>query len=107
MLAGIFFIAAAVAAIIGLALEGPALNESRYIVAASGDDARVILGAFFEVILAISVIGTAVTLFPTVKRQSEGIALAYVAPSGSLSKDSKPHLSRLKTRPGSTLADAR
>jgi len=99
VLAGIFFIAAA-AAIIGLALEGPALNESR-------DDARVILGAFFEVILAISVIGTAVTLFPTVKRQSEGIALAYVAPSGSLSKDSKPHLSRLKTRPGSTLADAR
>jgi hypothetical protein len=31
------------------------------------------------VILAISVIGTAVTLFPIVKRQSEGIALGYVA----------------------------
>lgn len=30
-------------------------------------------------ILAISVIGTAVTLFPIVKRQSEGIALGYVA----------------------------
>lgn len=36
-------------------------------------------GAFSEVILAISVIGTAVTLFPIVKRQSEGIALGYVA----------------------------
>jgi Domain of unknown function (DUF4386) len=31
------------------------------------------------VLLAISVIGTAVTLFPIVKRQSEGIALGYVA----------------------------
>lgn len=32
-----------------------------------------------EVILAISVIGTAVTLFPIVKRQNEGMALGYVA----------------------------
>ena len=79
VLAGVFFIVAAVAAIIGLALEGPVLNDPRYIVAASGDDSRVILGGFFEVILAVSVIGTAVTLFPIVKRQSEGIALGYVA----------------------------
>jgi len=79
VLAGVFFIVAAVAAIVGLALEGSVLNESHYIVAASADDTRVILGAFFEIILAISVIGTAVTLFPIVKRQSEGIALGYVA----------------------------
>ena len=79
VVAGVFFIVAAVAAIIGLALEGPVLSDPRYIVGGSGDDARVILGAFFEVILAISVIGTAVTLFPIVRRQNEGIALGYVA----------------------------
>jgi len=79
VVAGVFFIVAAVAAVIGLALEGPVLNDPRYIVAATGDDTRVILGAFFEVILAISVIGTAVTLFPIVKKQNEGIALGYVA----------------------------
>ena len=79
VVAGVFFIVAAVAAIIGLALEGPVLNDSRYIVAGSGADARVILGAFFEVLLAISVIGTAVTLFPIVRRQNESIALGYVA----------------------------
>lgn len=79
VVAGVFFIVAAVAAIIGLALEGPVLNDPRYIVAGTGDDTRVILGAFFEVILAISVVGTAVTLFPIVKRQNEGIALGYVA----------------------------
>jgi uncharacterized protein DUF4386 len=37
------------------------------------------LGAFFEVILAIANIGTAVTLFPILKRQNEGVALGYVA----------------------------
>jgi len=78
VVAGVFFIVAAAAAIIGLALEGPVLNDPRYIVG-SGDDTRVILGAFFEVITVISVIGTSVTLFPIVKRQSEGIALGYVA----------------------------
>jgi hypothetical protein len=76
--AGVFFIVAAVAAILGLVLYDPVLNQPNYIVTA-GDDTRVLLGAFFEVILAISVIGTAVTLFPIVKRQSEGIALGYVA----------------------------
>ena len=79
IVAGVFFIVAAVAAIVGLALEGPVLNDPRYIVGGSGDDTRVIVGAFFEVILVISVIGTAVTLFPIVKRQNEGIALGYVA----------------------------
>ena len=79
VVAGVFFIVAAVAAIIGLALYGPVLNDPDFIVRGSANDARVFLGAFFEVIVAIAVIGTAVTLFPIVKRQNEGIALGYVA----------------------------
>jgi hypothetical protein len=78
VIAGVFFIVAAIAAIIGLVLYGPVLNHPEYIVG-SGADTRVFLGAFAEVILAISVIGTAVTLFPIVKRQNEGVALGYVA----------------------------
>jgi hypothetical protein len=78
-LAGAFFIIAAAAALAGLALYGPVLSDPRYIVTASGGDIRVLLGAFCEVILAVSVIGTAVTLFPVVRRQNEGIALGYVA----------------------------
>ena len=77
--AGVFFIVAAVAAIVGLALYGPVLNDANYIVRVPGDDTRVVWGAFFEVIVAIAVIGTAVTLFPIVRRQNEGIALGYVA----------------------------
>ena len=79
VVAGVFFIVAAVAAIVGLALYGPVLNDPNYIVKGSGNDTRVFLGAFFEVIVAIAVIGTAVTLFPIVKRQNESIALGYVA----------------------------
>jgi len=78
VVAGVFFIVAAVAAVAGLVLYDPVLDNSHYITG-SGHDTRVLWGAFFEVILAISVIGTAVTLFPIVKRQHEGIALGYVA----------------------------
>lgn len=53
------------------------LHDPRYIVTGSGD-AGVSLGAFLEVITAIAVIGTAVTLYPIVRRQHEGIALGYV-----------------------------
>jgi len=77
VLAGVFFIVAAIAAIGGLVLYDPVLNRPDYIVS-SGDDTRVFLGAFFELILAIAVIGTAVTLFPIVKRQNEAVALGYV-----------------------------
>ena len=54
------------------------LNDPDYVVGA-GADTIVRLGAFLEVIIAIAIIGTAVTLFPIVKRQNEGFALGYVA----------------------------
>jgi hypothetical protein len=37
------------------------------------------LGAFLEIILAISGIGTAIVLFPILRRQSESVSLGYVA----------------------------
>ena len=44
-----------------------------------GGDFRVQLGALLEVITVIANIGTAVVLFPILKRQNEGVALGYVA----------------------------
>jgi hypothetical protein len=58
------------------ALRGPSPN---YIVGGAGADTRVSLGALLEVITAIANIGTAVALFPLLKRQNEGVALGYVA----------------------------
>ena len=75
--AGVFYLVTHVTSIGALALYGPVLNNPDYIVGA-GPDTRVLLGALFEVILALAIVGTAVTLFPVVKRQNEGIALGYV-----------------------------
>lgn len=59
-------------------LYGPVLNDSRYVLGA-GADTRIFVGAFLEILLAISNIGTAVAIFPVVKRQNEALALGYVA----------------------------
>jgi hypothetical protein len=53
------------------------LNNTHYVLGAGGD-MRVFLGALLELAVIIANIGTAVVLFPIVKRQNEGVALAYV-----------------------------
>jgi hypothetical protein len=55
----------------------PVLDDPRYIVGA-GADTSVSLGAFLELLLIIANIGTAVVLFPILKRQNEILALGYV-----------------------------
>lgn len=76
--AGAFFILAAAAAVVGLALYGSLLHDARYVIDGSADT-QVRLGALMEVIVVIAVVGTAVTLYPIVRRQNEGVAIAYVA----------------------------
>ena len=75
--AGVFFLVAAVAAIAGLALYQPALSDPGYLLGA-GADAQVLLGGWLEVLLAASCIGTAVSLYPVVRRHGESLALGYV-----------------------------
>jgi hypothetical protein len=60
-----------------LFLYAPVLDDPRYIVGA-GADMRVSMGAFLEMILIIANIGTAVVLFPILRRQNEILALGYV-----------------------------
>jgi hypothetical protein len=79
LVTGVFFIITIIPApIAAFILYAPVLNDPDYIVGA-GADTIVKLGAFLEVIIAIAIIGTAVTVFPIVKRQNEGFALGYVA----------------------------
>jgi hypothetical protein len=76
--AGVLFIITFVTSIpAALVLYAPVLDHANYIVGA-GADARVALGAFLELLLIIANIGTAVVLFPILKRQNEGLALGYV-----------------------------
>jgi hypothetical protein len=61
-----------------LALYGPVMNHRDWIIS-SGSHTGVLVGGFLEVIVALAGIGTAVTLYPVVKRQNEGSALGFVA----------------------------
>ena len=61
----------------GLILYNPVLDNARYITGA-GADTRIALGAFLEMVLIVANIGTAVALFPILKRQNEALSLGYV-----------------------------
>jgi Domain of unknown function (DUF4386) len=75
---GVLFALTIVTSIAGLLLYDPVLNEADYILG-DGADTRVQLGALCEIFLAITNIGTAVVIWPIVRRQSETLALSYVA----------------------------
>jgi Domain of unknown function (DUF4386) len=59
-----------------LALYGP-VHDRNYIVG-PGPDTAVIVGGILETIVALAGIGTAVALYPVVKRQNEAVALGFV-----------------------------
>jgi hypothetical protein len=60
-----------------LAIYSP-VKSSNYILGA-GPDTSAIIGGILEIIVALAGIGTAVVLFPVLKKQNEGAALGLVA----------------------------
>lgn len=78
ILAGVFFLLTEIGAIVGRLLYAPVLNAPDYVLG-TGRDSTVAVGVMFEVVLAIAVVGTAVVLYPVLRRQSPALALAYVA----------------------------
>jgi hypothetical protein len=60
-----------------LFLLGPVLDNPNYIVS-SGADTQVIWGLLLDVITGLAGVGSAVALFPVVRRQSEAAALGFV-----------------------------
>ncbi len=54
-----------------------AVRDQNYIVG-PGPDTGAIISCILELIVALACIGTAVTLFPALKRQNEGLALGFI-----------------------------
>jgi Domain of unknown function (DUF4386) len=75
LFAGIFYLLTFVS-IPTLGLYG-SVRGPNYILG-PGPDTPVMLGAILEMIVALAGIGTAVTLYPVIKRQSEGRALGFI-----------------------------
>jgi hypothetical protein len=76
LVAGVFYLITFIS-IPTLALYGPVKNHRDWILSSGGHTA-VLVGGFLEVIVALAGIGTAVTLYPVLKRQNEGAALGFV-----------------------------
>ena len=74
---GVLFLITFATSIAALLLYDPVLDGTGFITG-TGSETSVLLGAFLEVLLIIANIGTAVVLFPILKRQSETLALGYV-----------------------------
>lgn len=53
------------------------VHEPNYIIG-PGPDTSVIIGGILEIIVALTSIGTAVALYPVLKKQNEGIAMGFV-----------------------------
>src|ERR687891_1989801 len=76
---GVLFLITYATSIAALVLFQPVLDDPAGYIAGAGADNRILLGAFLELVLIIANIGTALALFPILKRQNEGLALGYVA----------------------------
>ena len=77
LVAGVFYLITFAASIPAVFLLGPVLNHADYIVG-SGADTRVLWGCVLDLVNALACIGTAVALFPVLRRQNEAVALGFV-----------------------------
>jgi hypothetical protein len=76
--AGVLFLITFATSIPALWLFQPVLDDPAGYIAGGGDDNRIFLGALLELLLIIANVGTAVVLYPILKRQSDMLALGYV-----------------------------
>jgi hypothetical protein len=75
--AGIFYLLTFAASFPALFLIGPVLHDHNYILGA-GQDTRVLWGCLLDFVNALAGIGSAVALFPVMKRYKESLALGFV-----------------------------
>jgi hypothetical protein len=75
---GILYIVAAATSIIAIIFYQSVLSEQWYLSAVNGLETKVLLGVLNDVLLVGAAIGTAVMLFPYLRRWNEHIALGYL-----------------------------
>jgi hypothetical protein len=75
---GVLFILTFITSIAALGLFQPVLDDPVGYITGGGKDNQIYLGAFLELLLVISNVGTAVVLYPIARRQNEALAMGYV-----------------------------
>jgi hypothetical protein len=75
---GVLYLITFVTSIPALVLYQPVLDHPVGYIAGAGHDKQILFAALLELLLIIANIGTAVVIFPIVRRQNEELALGYV-----------------------------
>lgn len=75
---GVLYLITFVTSIPALWLYQPVLDDPAGYIAGAGHDNRIFLAAFLELLLIIANIGTAVVVYPLLKRVNEMCAIGYV-----------------------------
>ncbi|MGZ6546357.1 MAG: DUF4386 domain-containing protein, partial [Actinomycetota bacterium] len=76
--AGVLFIIATVANVAGTSLSRSLLDDPAYLTVVSAHQTRIAAGALLELVAAGASVGIAISLYPVLRRQGEGLALASV-----------------------------
>jgi hypothetical protein len=76
---GVLFLVTFLTSIPALGLYQPVLDDPAAYIAGGGKDNQIYLGVLLELLLIIANVGTAVVVFPILRRQNEVLALGYVA----------------------------
>lgn len=75
---GVLFIITFLTSIPALALYQPVLDDPAGYIAGGGEDNKIYLGVLLELLLIIANVGTAVVVYPILRRQNEILSLGYV-----------------------------
>jgi uncharacterized protein DUF4386 len=75
---GVLFLITFATSIPALALYQPVLDNPAAYIAGGGHDNKIYLGALLELLLIIANVGTAVVVYPILRRQDEILSIGYV-----------------------------
>lgn len=75
---GIFYLAATVTSVVALKLYEPILYHPNYLIHGTENKNQIILGAFLELCTVGTVTGTAVMLYPYLRKFNENLGLGYL-----------------------------
>ena len=75
---GVLFLVTFITSIPALALYQPVLDDPAAYIAGGGKDSQIYLGVLLELLLIIANVGTAVVVYPILRRQNEILSIGYV-----------------------------
>ncbi len=78
MIVGVLYIIATAAGVLGVLFSGPMLEKPLDLINVAKNENQVLMAVLFNFIMAVAVAGTAIWVYPILKRHDEAIALGFV-----------------------------